>query len=214
MTGSSFLFPIWQCWPAVPRCRRTGSGRRGSWTASTPPRWACRATPSGRACTAALRRGFPALIARSIALSHGAGAERDAARRQRFDAAAGAAEEEGEGKVEDEDEDETSGVQGMMAAGIRAAFEGDGARAVAQDISLALGRWGFDLRDVEMEKGRLVLWHRAKNARNPIDVAVKAHTQLRGSELRVSDGEGRPGLAMVTRRIGEILDTLKERVAF
>lgn len=140
----------------------------------------------------------PSLIARSLESSHGEAVKRDTANRER---------------LEEEVKDETNDVQAMMAAGIRASFEGNGAQAVAQDVSLVSGRWGFDLRDVEMEKGRLVMWHGAKNARNPLDVAIKAHAQLRGSELRVSDGEGnKTGHAMVTERIGEILDTLKERM--
>ncbi|KAI1409879.1 Alpha/Beta hydrolase protein [Hypoxylon sp. FL1857] len=106
----------------------------------------------------------------------------------------------------------TSEIRSIMIAGMRAAFDGDGAKTMAQDIRLAMSDWGFKLEDVNVEKGRLVIWHRTGDPSKPLEVAEKAHELLRGSELRVQFTNADIGDASVIERIGEILDTLSERI--
>jgi hypothetical protein len=108
--------------------------------------------------------------------------------------------------------EESSEIRQIMTAGIRAAFEGNGSKAVAQDIGLAMSDWGFKLEDVKMEKGKLVIWHPPNDSKKPLEVAARAHVLLRRSELRVHDETAEIGDTLVMERIEEVLDTLLERL--
>lgn len=106
--------------------------------------------------------------------------------------------------------EKSSEIHKMMVAGMRAAFQGTGSRAVAQDMRLAMSDWGFALGDINMGEGRLVLWHRRDSAKKPLDVVEKAHALLRGSELRLQPTNPDIGDAEAMERMGEAFDTLLE----
>ncbi|EJD48292.1 alpha/beta-hydrolase [Auricularia subglabra TFB-10046 SS5] len=71
--------------------------------------------------------------------------------------------------------------------------------------------WGFDLADVDLGPGRIVMWHGAVDANTPVAMAQKAASMLKNAELRVLDNEAHASTIIHTA--GEVLQTLKGLVA-
>lgn len=71
--------------------------------------------------------------------------------------------------------------------------------------------WGFELADVDVEPGRLVMFHGAVDANTPVAMARKAAALLKGAELRVSDEDAHASL--IIHKAGEALETLKGLLA-
>ncbi|KAI4860427.1 Alpha/Beta hydrolase protein [Hypoxylon rubiginosum] len=152
---------------------------------------------------------IPYLIERSIDSTFGEAA-RDTSNPQRFEELMKKHQESQNPGRPPNSKEKSSEIHKMMVAGMRAAFQGTGSRAVAQDMRLAMSDWGFALGDINMGEGRLVLWHRRDSAKKPLDVVEKAHALLRGSELRLQPTNPDIGDAEAMERMGEAFDTLLE----
>lgn len=85
-----------------------------------------------------------------------------------------------------------------------------GAEGAAWELRLSGSAWGFGLEEVRMEKGRLVMWHGAKDVNVPLAMAEKAAQLLEGSELRVAAEESHASLCV--HKADEALETLKSRM--
>ncbi|KAJ7355464.1 Alpha/Beta hydrolase protein [Mycena albidolilacea] len=82
----------------------------------------------------------------------------------------------------DENED---GFREMLVMAVRGSVQENGGKGPAQGARLLGSPWGFELGDVKMKKGKLVLWHGGADANIPLTMVEKAHEPLAGSELRV-----------------------------
>jgi hypothetical protein len=99
-----------------------------------------------------------------------------------------------------------------LVASVRGAVGGvDGAKGAAHEAAVLGSPWGFELADVAMDEGKLVLWHGKEDGNAPLLMANKAHALLPGSELRVSDGEAHASLFV--HKADEVLGILLERAA-
>lgn len=107
------------------------------------------------------------------------------------------------------DEDER-GFCKMLIASVRDAVKEGGAKGAAWEANLFGNKWGFELEDVKMEKGKLIMWHGSADTNSPVAMAEKAHALLQNSELRVVEGEAHASLFV--HSVEEVLDTLKERM--
>ncbi|KAH8818808.1 Alpha/Beta hydrolase protein [Flagelloscypha sp. PMI_526] len=54
--------------------------------------------------------------------------------------------------------------------------------------------WGFELDEIQIQKGSLKMWHGSLDANVPAHMAEKAAPQIKGSELVIVPGEGHCGL--------------------
>jgi pimeloyl-ACP methyl ester carboxylesterase len=108
-------------------------------------------------------------------------------------------------------EEDEGGLREMLVASVRHAFQDGGAKGAAWEARLFGSPWGFELADVKMGEGKLVLWHGDKDLNSPLAMAEKAHALLQGSELRLGRGEAH--MSLLLHKLQEALDTLKEGVA-
>ena len=108
-------------------------------------------------------------------------------------------------------EEDEGGLRKMLVASVRHALQNGGAKGAAWEARLFGSPWGFELADVKMGEGKLVLWHADKDVNSPLAMAEKAHALLQGSELRLGPGEAH--MSLLLHKAQEVLDTLKERAA-
>ncbi|UQC88541.1 uncharacterized protein CLUP02_14066 [Colletotrichum lupini] len=66
--------------------------------------------------------------------------------------------------------------------------------------------WGFELKDLVVQEGKLVIWHAGKDVNVPLRMAQEAAGMIRGAELRVVQEEAH--ISLISRRTGEVVDTL------
>ena len=102
------------------------------------------------------------------------------------------------------------GFRLSLVESVKGAVGGEaGAKGAAHEASLLGSSWGFELADVAMDEGKLVLWHGKADGNTPLLMATKAHALLSGSELRISEDEAHASL--VVHKVEEVLDVLVER---
>lgn len=106
-------------------------------------------------------------------------------------------------------EKDEGGLREMLTTSVRNAFQDSGARGAAWEARLFGNLWGFELADVKMLEGRLVLWHGDEDLNSPLAMVKKAHALLPGSELRIGKGEAH--MSMLLHKLREALDVVKER---
>ncbi|KAI0178669.1 Alpha/Beta hydrolase protein [Hypoxylon sp. FL1284] len=87
----------------------------------------------------------------------------------------------------------------------RDAFRG-GSRGSAWEAKLFSGPWGFELGDLKVEKGRLVMWHGGKDVNVPVRMAERAAEMIPNAELRVDKDEAH--LSLLVEKMDEVIDTL------
>ncbi|KAK0382116.1 alcohol dehydrogenase [Colletotrichum limetticola] len=66
--------------------------------------------------------------------------------------------------------------------------------------------WGFELKDLIVQEGKLVIWHAGKDVNVPLRMAQEAAGMIRGAQLRVVQEEAH--ISLISRRTGEVVDTL------
>jgi len=83
----------------------------------------------------------------------------------------------------------------------------DGGKGSAWEARLLGSDWGFELGDLKVDQGKVVLWHGGKDINCPLAMARKAATMIAGAELRVYEEEAHASL--LVNRMDEIMDTLE-----
>jgi pimeloyl-ACP methyl ester carboxylesterase len=106
-------------------------------------------------------------------------------------------------------EDNERGLRQMLVATAQHAFPDGSAHGAAWEARLNGSPWGFQLEDLDMDEGKLILWHGGKDINSPLGMTEKAHALLAGSELRVDPNEAH--MSLFLHKLPEVLDTLKER---
>ncbi|KAI1329157.1 alpha/beta-hydrolase [Xylariaceae sp. FL0255] len=86
-----------------------------------------------------------------------------------------------------------------------------GSRASAWELHLGAIDWGFKLEDIEIESGRVVMWHGVHDVNIPIGMAREAHSLIRGADLRISETAGH--LSMSFDSINDVVETLGRIIA-
>ncbi|KAK3294116.1 Alpha/Beta hydrolase protein [Chaetomium fimeti] len=81
-----------------------------------------------------------------------------------------------------------------------------GAEGFACEAKLFGTPWGFELEDLRVDAGKLVLWHGSKDANVPVDMAEKASGLIPNAEFRRYEDEAH--LSIAVRYLDDILDTL------
>lgn len=97
------------------------------------------------------------------------------------------------------------GCKDALAASCRAAVI-PGGRGSAVEFALFGSSWGFDLKDVDVGKGRLVMWHGTEDVNVPHRMAERAVEDMPDAELRSIPGEGHLGVVL---KVEEIVGVLK-----
>ncbi|KAI1140147.1 alpha/beta-hydrolase [Hypoxylon sp. FL0543] len=92
---------------------------------------------------------------------------------------------------------------------VRGAFQ-QGPQASVEDLKLVSSPWGFNLTELKVEKGQLVMWHGAKDVNIPLKMAKKAASMIPGADLRVERDLTHIGLSVLKR--GEIIASVAEAV--
>ncbi|XXG95596.1 hypothetical protein Hte_001864 [Hypoxylon texense] len=92
-----------------------------------------------------------------------------------------------------------------LAESTRDAFR-HGAEGSAWEAKLFSGPWGFDLKDLKPEKGKLVLWHGSKDINCPVQMAEKAATLIPNADLRVEKEEAH--ISLIIKKLNEFVDAL------
>lgn len=93
----------------------------------------------------------------------------------------------------------------VLVDSTREAFR-DGGMGFAWESRLFGSPWGFELGDLEVEKGKLVLWHSGKDVNIPLRMAREAAAMIRNVELVVDQEEAH--VSLLARRMDDIASTL------
>lgn len=101
------------------------------------------------------------------------------------------------------------GLREMLVASVQHAYPDGSAHGAAWDARLYGSPWGFELEDLSIGKGKMILWHGEEDANIPLAMAEKAHALLQDSELRVLAGESH--MSLFLHKSEEALDELKKR---
>lgn len=97
-------------------------------------------------------------------------------------------------------------VLDLLATSIREAFL-DGPQGSACEAKLFGSPWGFDLGELSVRKGGLVIYHGAKDVHIPARMAVEAVAKIDGVELILEHEEAH--ISLYFRQMGHILDQVK-----
>ena len=100
------------------------------------------------------------------------------------------------------------GMRDVLLAGVKAKLKSeDIGQAMAKETALLGSSWGFELGDLEIERGRLVMWHGTVDNNVPLRMA-KESVEILGerAELIIYEGEGHLSLI---RKADEIMARLK-----
>ncbi|KAI1178785.1 Alpha/Beta hydrolase protein [Nemania sp. FL0916] len=81
-----------------------------------------------------------------------------------------------------------------------------GAEGFACEAKLFGAPWGFNLEDIQVDRGRLVLWHGAKDVNIPVGMADKASKLIPNAEYRRFEDEAH--ISLCANHMDEILDSL------
>ncbi|KAK1672329.1 Alpha/Beta hydrolase protein [Colletotrichum godetiae] len=79
-------------------------------------------------------------------------------------------------------------------------------RGFAWEAKLFGSSWGFDLKDLVVQEGELVIWHAGKDVNVPLRMAEEAATIIQGADLRVMREEAH--ISLIARRMREVVGTL------
>lgn len=69
--------------------------------------------------------------------------------------------------------------------------------------------WGFNLEEVKVEPGRVVLWHGADDVNCPVATTEKAAKLLRNAELRISKDQAH---LLFATKVDEVMETLGKMI--
>ncbi|KAI1500211.1 Alpha/Beta hydrolase protein [Biscogniauxia marginata] len=72
-----------------------------------------------------------------------------------------------------------------MIGGLKGSLQAGG-KAAAWEAYIYGHDWGFDIKDLKVEPGTMVMWHGTKDVNVPVTMAEKASKMIRNAELRVS----------------------------
>ncbi|KAH7376694.1 Alpha/Beta hydrolase protein [Plectosphaerella cucumerina] len=97
------------------------------------------------------------------------------------------------------------GCRDALTASTRAAVI-PGGKASAVEFALFGSPWGFELKDLEVGKGRLIMWHGTEDVNVPYRMAEMAAKDMPDAELRTLQGEGHLGVVL---KVDEIVGVLK-----
>ncbi|KAI1763382.1 Alpha/Beta hydrolase protein [Hypoxylon sp. FL1150] len=82
----------------------------------------------------------------------------------------------------------------------------NGGEGSAWEAKLFSKPWGFELKDLKAEKGKLVLWHGSKDVNVPVQMAEKAAAQIPNADLRVEQEEAH--ISLIVNKLDDIVETL------
>jgi pimeloyl-ACP methyl ester carboxylesterase len=99
------------------------------------------------------------------------------------------------------------GLRSAMLVSARESLR-PGGQGAAWDGRLLGSHWGFELSDLEVKKGEMVIWHGTADVNVPVAMAEKAAALMPGSDLRVAQAEGHASVLM--HKVEEIMSTMKE----
>ncbi|KAI3322652.1 alpha/beta-hydrolase [Xylariaceae sp. AK1471] len=94
-----------------------------------------------------------------------------------------------------------------LVSGLVGAFEANG-QGGAWESYLNGHDWGFNLEDIKVAPGEIVMWHGAKDVNVPVQMAEKAARLIKNADLRVSENEAH--LSLVVEKIDEIMRTMSD----
>lgn len=97
-------------------------------------------------------------------------------------------------------------VLDLLTTSIREAFL-DGPQGSACEAKLFGSSWGFDLGELSVRKGGLVIYHGAKDVHIPARMAVEAVAKIDGVELILEPEEAH--ISLYFRQMGDILTQVK-----
>jgi hypothetical protein len=102
------------------------------------------------------------------------------------------------------------GFKDILLESIREAVKG-GSAGAAHEMKIYGSDWGFDLADVKVQEGTLLIWHGGEDKNVPLPMAEKASGLLQGCTFTRFPEEGH--LSVVARRGAEFLGLVKEMMA-
>ncbi|KAI1342756.1 Alpha/Beta hydrolase protein [Xylariaceae sp. FL0016] len=91
-----------------------------------------------------------------------------------------------------------------MAYGLRNAFQEDG-KGAAWEAYLFGSKWPFELEDIILEPGELVMWHGYHDENVPLHMVEKAVKLMPNAELRLSEDAH---LSIMVNKRDEVMETL------
>ncbi|KAH8900570.1 alpha/beta-hydrolase [Thozetella sp. PMI_491] len=86
----------------------------------------------------------------------------------------------------------------------------EGGYPSAWEGRILASKWGFELSDLEVEPGRMVLWHGDQDINVPLGMSKKATAMMPGSELRILKGHGHLSVVL---EADDFITTMKEMVS-
>lgn len=98
-------------------------------------------------------------------------------------------------------------LMAMYIQSVREAFRA-GPQGAAWEAWLLGSEWGFELEELEVDRGRLVFWHGGRDINCPIAMAEKAATMIKGADLRTYRDEAH--LSLSKNKMDEIVGSLKD----
>ncbi|KAK1636287.1 Alpha/Beta hydrolase protein [Colletotrichum phormii] len=81
-------------------------------------------------------------------------------------------------------------------------------RGFAWEAKLFGSSWGFDLKDLVVQEGKLVIWHAGKDVNVPLRMAEETAKMIQGADLRVMREEAH--ISLIARMMGEVVGTLAD----
>ncbi|KAI1341029.1 hypothetical protein F5Y15DRAFT_39531 [Xylariaceae sp. FL0016] len=110
-------------------------------------------------------------------------------------------------KVEDDAWTSSPDLRKALTAGLTGAFE-TGGRGAAWEFYLNGKDWGFELEDVQVEPGQLVMWHGGEDINCPVQSAKKTAELIKNADLRISESDAH--ISIVAKTVDEVVQTLNE----
>ncbi|KAL7620570.1 hypothetical protein AAE478_009565 [Parahypoxylon ruwenzoriense] len=102
-------------------------------------------------------------------------------------------------------ENASHNLREALVGGLRGAFQ-NGPDGAGWEARVYGSDWGFNLDELTIEPGRMVIWHGGKDVNVPVAMATKAAKLLRNAELRISEDHAH--MSIIAAKTDEAIQTL------